>query len=75
MVPMKNEAAKVHLVTCFADALQTAIGAKRASQWFCAASTTTGDPAVVVENHGYFVMRIRLRGTLHGELGIEIAPD
>jgi len=75
VVPIKNEAAKVHLVTCFADALQKSIGVKRAGQWVCAASTATDDPAIVGGDRESLVMRIRLRGTLHGELGIEIARD
>jgi flagellar motor switch protein FliN len=74
-MPIKNEAAKLHLVTCFAEALQESISAKSAGRWFCAASTTTGNSAVVVEDGQYIVMQIRLRGTIHGELRIEIALD
>ena len=70
---IKNEAAKVHLVTCFADALQKSIGVKRGGQWFCAASTATTGPSV--EGGGRVVMKIRVRGTLHGELGIESSLD
>jgi flagellar motor switch protein FliN/FliY len=75
MLPIRNEAAKVHLVTCFADALQKSIGAKMGGRWFCAASTAIGDPALVAEDREALVMQIRLRGTLHGELRIEIASD
>lgn len=75
MVPIKNEAAKVHLVTCFADALQKSIGVQRGGQWFCAASTVTGDPAAATEDRGSLVMQIHLRGTLHGELRIEIPSN
>lgn len=73
MVPIKNEAAKAHLVTCFADALQKSVGMKRGGQWFCTASTGTGDTAVMGGNRESLLMQIRLRGTLHGELGIEVA--
>jgi flagellar motor switch protein FliN len=73
-VPITNEAAKVHLVSCFADALQKSLSAKRGGQWFCAGSTAASDPGVVdAGNRGDLVMQIRLRGTLHGELGIEIS--
>jgi flagellar motor switch protein FliN/FliY len=73
MEPINNEAAKAHLVTCLADALQKSIALARGGQWFCAASTTAGDPAVV--NHESLVMQIRLRGTLHGELWIDIGEN
>lgn len=74
-MPIKNEAAKVHLVTCFADALQKSIEVNRGGQWFCAASTMTTDPPVVGGGRASVVMKIRLRGTLHGELGIESSVD
>jgi flagellar motor switch protein FliN len=74
-MPIKNEAAKVHLVTCFADALQSSIDAKQDGQWFCAASTKTRDAKVVIEDPRALMMRIRLRGTLSGELGIELRED
>jgi flagellar motor switch protein FliN/FliY len=73
MDPINNEAAKVHLVTCLADALQNSIGLARGGQWLCAATTTTGDPAVV--NRVSLVMQIRLRGTLHGQLWIDIGQE
>lgn len=74
-MPIKNEAAKVHLVTCFADALQSSIDAKRDGQWFCAASTTTRDSKVTIEDPRALMMRIRLRGTLSGELRIELREN
>lgn len=74
-MPIKNEAAKAHLITCFADALQRSIGVKQGGQWFCTASTAIGDPAIEVEVREALVMQIRLRGTLHGELMVEIAED
>jgi len=73
-MPIKNEAAKVHLVTCFADALQKSIALKRGGHWFCAASTTTGGGAPAVDGRS-LVMRVRLRGTLHGELLLEISES
>jgi flagellar motor switch protein FliN len=74
-VPIKNEAAKVHLVNCFADALQQSVSAKHDGHWFCTASTVTTDPVVFGGSCRSFVMQIRLRGTLHGGLGIEIPLD
>src|SRR6185437_12814657 len=68
---IKNEAAKVHLVTCVADALQRSISAIRGGQWLCAASTTTSDPQIINEARKSVVMQIQLRGTLHGRLQIE----
>jgi flagellar motor switch protein FliN len=68
-MPLRNDAAKAHLITCFADALQKSVVAKMGGQWFCAASTTIEPPT---EDPGFVVMQIRLRGTLHGELRIEI---
>ena len=32
-MPMNNEAAKVHLVTCLADALEKSISVKRPGKW------------------------------------------
>jgi flagellar motor switch protein FliN/FliY len=75
VVPIRNEAAKVHLVTCFADALQKSIAVKQGGQWICAASTAMCDPAIAAEDRASLVMQIRLRGTLHGELRIAVAPD
>lgn len=74
-MPIKNEAARVHLVTCFADALQKSIDAKQGGQWSCAASTTTRDSKVEIEGSEALMMRIRLRGTLSGELRIELPGD
>jgi flagellar motor switch protein FliN/FliY len=75
VVAINNEAAKVHLLTCLAGALQASIGVAGGGQWFCAASTAVGDPAILVEPRESLVMQIRLRGTLHGDLWIEIAQD
>ena len=76
MAPISNEAGKVHLVTCFADALQKAIDTQRSGQWFCAVSTTMADdPRLDIDDRQLLVMQIRLRGTLHGELRIAIAHD
>jgi flagellar motor switch protein FliN len=75
VVPMENEAAKVYLVTCFAEALQESIGAQCSGRWFCVASTSLSDPANEREASESLVMQIRLRGTLHGELRIEIVQD
>jgi flagellar motor switch protein FliN/FliY len=72
---MNNEAAKAHLVTCLSDALQKSISVNRGGQWFCAASTATGGHESMAEDNGSLVMQIHLRGTLHGELWIEIAQD
>lgn len=74
-MPIKNEAAKVHLITCFTDALQKSMDAKRDGQWFCAASTTTRDSKVTIEDPRALMMRIRLRGTLSGELRIELREN
>ena len=73
MAAIKNEAAKIHLVTCIADALQRSIGEVRGGQWYCAASATTNDPPIVNEDRKSLVMQIQFRGTLHGRLQIEIA--
>ena len=75
MVSIKNEAAKVHLVTCVADALQKSISAIRGGQWFCAASTRASDPPIIKEDHRSVLMQIQLRGTLHGQLQIEVGQN
>lgn len=72
MVSIENEAAKVQLITCLADALQKSIIVKQDEAWSCAASTTKNGP-VRMANQDALLMQIRLRGTLHGQLGIEIA--
>lgn len=71
-MPIKNEAAKLHLVTCVADALKSAMSAVRGGQWICAASTTTSEPPILKEDRESVVMRIQLRGTLHGQVQIEV---
>jgi len=71
MMPITNEAAKIHLVTSLADALKATICASRGGQWCCTASTLTvdmGDPAAV----DVLVMSLQLRGTLHGEVLLAI---
>lgn len=73
-MPMENDIAKMHLVSCFADALQESITAERSGQWFCTASTTA-DAAALTGDCESLVMQIHLRGTLHGELLIEVARD
>lgn len=74
-MPIKNEAAKVHLLTCCADALQRSIAAKRGGKWFCVASNAMGEPAVELEGRETLAMQMHLRGTLHGHLRIEIAQN
>jgi flagellar motor switch protein FliN len=73
MAPIMNETAKVNLITCFADALRKAIGASRKEEWFCAASSMAGDVPALVVDPGALVMRARLRGTIRGEVSVEIA--
>lgn len=74
-MPIRNEAARVHLVTCFADALQKSIRASRGGQWSCTASTATSEDAVVGDGRESLGLQIRLRGTLHGELQLDIRMD
>ena len=74
-MPLRNEAAKVHLVTCFADAFRKSVDAKQGGQWSCAASTAIDGLAPAVEGCGSIVMQVHLRGTLHGELRIEISEN
>jgi flagellar motor switch protein FliN len=73
MVPIKNEAAKVHLVTCFADALQKSIATLRGGQWSCAASAAADHRTVAAVDRESIATQIHLRGTLRGGLQIEIA--
>lgn len=73
MAPITNETAKIHLVTCLADALRRSISTSRPGQWFCAASTVTGDLPFPPQDRDALAMRVLLRGTLRGELTIEIA--
>lgn len=74
MIPIANEAAKVHLITCFADALRRAITDNCGGKWFCAASTMAGDSGLSSDGQS-LAMKVRLRGTLHGELAIEIVGN
>ena len=71
-MPIKNEVAKVHLVTCIADALKGSIGAVQGGQWLCSSSITTSESQINNEKDESVVVRIQLRGTLHGQVGIEI---
>lgn len=75
MTPITNEAAKSHLITCLADALRNSISASRTGQWFCAASALKGDLPTTATERGALAMRVGLRGTLHGELTIEITSQ
>lgn len=70
---MMNEAAKVNLITCLADAMRNSIAACGSGLWLCAASTVTGDLPVVPAEENATVTGLRLRGTLRGELRIEIS--
>ena len=70
---MKNEAAKVHLITCLADALQKSIALQLGEQWYCAASTAASETAP--SDGRSLSMQIRLRGNIHGELRLEIAEN
>lgn len=72
-MPLENEAAKAHLVTCFADAIQKSAGAKSGGRWFCAVSTTAEQHRSSSEASDSVVMQIGLRGTLHGQLQIAIS--
>ncbi|HEX5284311.1 MAG TPA: FliM/FliN family flagellar motor switch protein [Bryocella sp.] len=73
METMVNEAAKANLITCLADAMRNSIAACGSGLWLCAASTMTGDlPAIPVEQ-SVTATSLRLRGTLSGELRIEIS--
>jgi hypothetical protein len=70
---MSNEAAKVKLITGFADALRHAIAERHGGRWFCAASTMMSESSPSPASSSNFVMLLRLRGTIHGELRLEIA--
>lgn len=74
MAPIVNEVAKVHLLTCFAEALQRSIAVKCGGHWICASSTTSGH-GEKIEADNYFAIKISLRGTLHGELRLEIVRN
>lgn len=71
MGPINNEAAKAHLVTCVAAALRGSIGAILGGDWICAAEPTN-DPPIIDAARESVVMLIQLRGTIHGQVGIEI---
>lgn len=73
MEKIMNEAAKVHLITCLADAVRNSIAACGSGIWLCSASTTTGDLPVVPAEENATATSFRLRGTLRGELRIEIS--
>ena len=70
---MMNESAKVNLITCLADAMRNSIAASGSGLWLCAASTMTGDLSVVPTEQSAMVTSLRLRGTLRGELRVEIS--
>jgi flagellar motor switch protein FliN len=73
MERMMNEAAKVNLITCLADAMRNSIAACGSGLWLCAASTVTGDLPAVPAEESATGTSLRLRGTLRGELRIEIS--
>ncbi|HEV2575609.1 MAG TPA: flagellar motor switch protein FliN [Acidobacteriaceae bacterium] len=70
---MMNEAAKVNLISCLADAMRNSIAACGSGLWLCAASTMTGDRPAVPAEQSAMVTSLRLRGTLSGELRVEIS--
>src|SRR5581483_11643232 len=70
---MINEAAKLNLITCLADAMRNSIAACGSGIWFCAASAMTGDLPVPPVEESATVTSFRLRGTLRGELRLEIS--
>jgi flagellar motor switch protein FliN/FliY len=72
MIAMTNEAAKMRLITCFSEALQQSVSVERGGEWLCipsAVAPATIVPAAEVE---VLVMSVRLRGTLHGEVRVEL---
>lgn len=75
MESTRIEAAKVHLITCFAEALRESISATRKKEWLCAASTVSGDAPALSANSDALVTRVRLHGTVRGELRLEIASS
>ena len=67
---MVNEAAKINLITCLADAMRNSIAACGSGIWLCTASAMTGD---IPAEWNATTTSVRLRGTLRGELRLEIS--
>jgi len=72
MIAMTNEAAKLRLITCFAEALQQSISVERGREWLCLPSSVAPATTVPAAEIEVLVMSVRLRGTLHGEVRVEL---
>jgi flagellar motor switch protein FliN/FliY len=72
MIAMVNEAAKLRLITCFAEALEQSIAIEHQGQWLCTPSAVSPDATGLGAEIETLVMSVRLRGTLHGEIRVEV---
>ena len=75
MIPITNEAAKLRLINCFAEAFQQSLSQVRGGQWVCIPSATAFE-AIQDRSAPHILMTcLRLRGTLHGRLALDLQQD
>ena len=75
MIPMTNEAARIRLINCFAEAFQQSMLQVRGGEWVCVPSSAV---AGVTENRStsnVLMASLWLRGTLHGRLTLKLQQD
>jgi flagellar motor switch protein FliN len=70
---MTNDAAKMHLMTGLAAAVRQALSVRRESQCLCTASAIGSSSTVLATDADVLTMNLRMRGTLHGEIRLEVA--
>ena len=75
MIPITNEAAKLRLINCFAEALQQSLSQVRGGQWVCVPSATADSTTEDRSTSDILITGLWLRGTLHGRLALKLQQD
>lgn len=75
MIPMTNEAAKIRLINCFAEAFQQSISQARGGQWVCIPSSSMAAATEHPSLKNVLMTSLRLRGTLHGRLTLKLQDN
>lgn len=75
MIPVTNEAAKLRLITCFAQALQQSLSLVRGGPWVCVPSSVADAVGELRVAPSGLTTSLCLRGTLHGKLTLGLRPD
>lgn len=75
MIPMTNEAARLRLINCFAEAFQQSLTHVRGGQWVCLPSPADPAAAEPLSFASALMTSLWLRGTLHGRLTLKMQQN